>query len=51
MKKTYINPQIEIVKVPATQLLAGSDPKLSTSAFNSSSETVLGREFDFDDED
>lgn len=49
MKKTYINPTIEIVKVPATQLLAGSDPKLGSSF--QSGETVLSRSIDIDDEE
>ena len=47
MKKTYINPQISVVTVPAATLLAGSDPKLSTTNY-SGSETVLGHDNDDD---
>ena len=44
MKKTYINPQLEIVKLSAVQLLAGSDPKLGGEYGGGD---VLGREDDF----
>ncbi len=50
MKKTYINPQIIIVTIPATTLLAGSDPKISTTNYDGT-ETIYGREFDFEDEE
>ena len=48
MKKTYINPQISVVIVPAAILLAGSNPQLSNTNFDSSTETVLGHDNDFD---
>ena len=47
MKKTYINPEIEIVKIASKmQMLAGSDPKLG-DPYNGS-ETVLGHDDEFD---
>lgn len=46
MKKTYINPQISVVSVPAATLLAGSNPQLGSSF--QSGETVLGRDNDDD---
>ena len=47
MKKTYINPQMTIVSIPATTLLAGSDPKISSENYNGS-ETIYSRELSFD---
>ena len=47
MKKTYINPEMEIVKVTAMHLLAGSDPQLGGD-YNPGSDPVLGREDNFD---
>ena len=50
MKKTYINPTINVVKIHTQQMLAVSagsntlDPSLTTDTYDS-------REFDFDDED
>ena len=51
MKKTYINPSIEVVKIQTVGMLAGSPLQDSTPAevngdgnYNS-----LGRDFDFDD--
>ena len=53
MKKTYINPSIEVVKIQTVGMLAGSPLQSSDSAevngdgnYNS-----LGREYDFEDED
>ena len=53
MKKTYINPSIEVVKIKKVGMLAGSPLQDRTPAevngdgnYNS-----LGRYFDFDDED
>ena len=43
MKKIYKNPEMEIVKTKAMQLLAGSDPKLSED-YNPATDPVLGRE-------
>ena len=48
MKKIYINPEIEIVKITSKmQMLAGSDPKLG-DPYNGS-ETVLSHEDEGDD--
>lgn len=50
MKKTYINPTMEIVKIASqTQMLAGSNPTLGGSYDGSSS--ILSRESDWDDDD
>ena len=50
MKKTYINPEIAIVKMASqTQMLAGSLPKGGESITDESS--VLSREDDWDDWD
>ena len=53
MKKTYINPSIEVVKIKKVGMLAGSPLQDSTPAevngdgnYNS-----LGRYFDFDDDE
>ena len=47
MKKTYINPEIEIIKIASKmQMLAGSDPKLGDPY--DGSETVLGHEGEYD---
>ena len=46
MKKTYIQPNIEVVKITAMQLLAGSDPQLS-GEFNPGSDPILSRDSDF----
>ncbi len=49
MKKTYINPTMEVVKLQMhQQMLTGSDPKLNGEYEGG---TVLGRDFDFEDED
>ena len=51
MKKTYINPQIEVVKFQTnTGILAGSE--LNKYSGNVTDEKdVLGREFDFGEDD
>ena len=49
MKKTYINPNIQVVKIAPHQLLANSvNASISGTAAN---ESALGREYDFFDED
>ena len=49
MKKTYINPTMEVVKLQMhQQMLAGSDPQL-TGTYTGGE--VLGRDFEFDDEE
>ena len=50
MKKTYINPEMEIVEMKMNNaMLAGSMPKSNDEITDESS--VLGRDFGFDDED
>ncbi len=54
MKKTYINPSIDVYELKATQqLLAGSvegfNDELDTTGGNGS--VALSRDFDFDDEE
>lgn len=46
-KKQYINPEIEIVKITAMQLLAGSDPQLGGD-YTPGTDPILGRQDDFD---
>ena len=54
MKKTYINPTMEVVKLQMhQQMLAGSNPDV---IYDSSQESIApgsveGRYYDFDDED
>ena len=52
MKKTYINPTIEVVKLQTMQMLATSDgtPQTSNDAVRSG-DPVFGRDFDFDDDE
>ena len=51
MKKTYINPEIEIVKIKAQQLLAGSTLGIDESVEITDESKLLSREFDFDDDE
>jgi len=51
MKKTYMNPSLEVVKIATQQMLAASvDAAINGQQSN---EAALGRDydFDFDDED
>ena len=32
MKKTYINPELEVIKIATVQMLAESGPKISTGS-------------------
>ena len=54
MKKTYINPSMEVVKLQMhQQMLAGSNPDVT---YDSSEESIApgsveGRYYDFDDEE
>ena len=48
MKKTYINPEIEVVTVKSQQLLAGSLGRGEGSLNPSQADA---RDFDFDDEE
>ena len=52
MKKTYINPELEVVKLQTMQMLAASDPILGSSDFGGS-DPILAPEdgFDFSDGD
>lgn len=50
MKKTYINPTIDVVKIQSQLLLANSLLK-DNDAVISSNDDVLGRDFDLDDEE
>ena len=45
MKKTYINPEMLVVKLQTVEMLAGS------LQFGGTTEQNLGRDFDFDDEE
>ena len=45
MKKTYINPTIEVVKIQTVGMLAQSLPTDDSTSQN------LSRDFDFDEED
>ena len=47
MKKTYITPEVEIVKIHAQQLLAGSAMAKETDAEITDESDVLGRSFDW----
>ena len=47
MKQTYINPSLQVVKIKAQQLLAGSD----LNVHNSSATEWGARENSFDDEE
>ena len=55
MKKTYINPNMEVVKIQMHQhLLDASIPLSNTPASKDGDgnyDKALGRDFDFDDED
>ena len=50
-KKTYINPEIEIDKLKAQQLLAGSTLGIDESVEITDESKLLSRDFDFDDEE
>ncbi len=50
MKKTYINPSIEVIKIVSqTQMLAGSGPQAGGTTSNQ--HELLGRDSDSDWED
>ena len=49
MKKTYINPNLMIIKIHTVGMIATSLDKNSQVVTNEND--VLGRDFDFDDED
>ena len=49
MKKTYINPSMDVVEINTPQILAGSDPTLGGNW--GSTDPVLGREMEDFEED
>ena len=54
MKKTYINPEVAVVKIASkSQILAGSNGTLSTDDSDriTTSDGFGAREFDFDDDE
>ena len=48
MKKTYINPEIDIVKIHSQQLLSGSTMGKESDTKITSESDVLGHDDDFD---
>lgn len=51
MKKAYINPTIEVVKIQAVnQILAGSDPALGGEYNSSTDGDPIGREYGLSDD-
>ena len=50
MKKTYINPELQVVKLQTMQMLAGS-PVLDSSEYVPGEDVILGREFTLEEED
>ena len=53
MKKTYINPELEVVKIQTMQMLAASDPDLGGGDFGGGDPILapeIGSDFDFSDE-
>ena len=48
MKKTYINPTIEVVKIETHQMIAQS---IGIAGGNVNAEDAGARDFDFDDEE
>ncbi len=49
MKKTYKNPQMEIVQLASVQLLAGSEINVNGNYGTGSGITTGAREFDFEE--
>ena len=47
MKKTYINPEIEIIKIATQQMLAGSTLSIDSSVEVNDENDLLSRESDF----
>lgn len=47
MKKTYINPEIEIIKMATQQMLAGSTLSIDSSVEVNDENDLLSRESDF----
>jgi hypothetical protein len=52
MKKTYINPAMQVIKIETQQMLAASDPNVSLGSGSVDAGSVESRSNDFwDDED
>lgn len=55
MKKAYINPKMEVIKITTMQMLASSPDGaingLDPNASHVDAGDIDGRDFDFDDED
>jgi hypothetical protein len=54
MKKTYINPEMNVIKIATQQMLAASGPDGFSGGLNNSGSgggNALGREDDWDDWD
>ncbi len=52
MKKLYINPKFEIIKIQMNQHLLDGSINVTLDKDNTQeNESALGRDFDFDDED
>lgn len=51
MKKTYINPEMEIVKIATQQMLAGSSFDIDPTVEVTDEGSLLSRGYDFDDEE
>ena len=51
MKKTYINPELEIVKIATQQMLATSTEMPLSNQELTEETSLLSRDFDFDDEE
>ena len=47
MKKTYINPEIEIIKIATQQMLAGSTLSIDETVEITDENELLSRESDF----
>ena len=48
MKKTYINPEIEIIKIATQQMLAGSTLSIDENVEITDENDLLSRESNFD---
>ena len=46
MKKTYINPEVEVIKIQTMQMLAASTLDIDDSVEITDENNLLGREFD-----
>ena len=51
MKKIYSTPNVMVIKIGTVQMLADSLNKDSEDSVNPNSPNVLGREYEFDDDE